>query len=228
MLLIVIGVVALAGCTSEHGALPPPTNSLKQLAPGDEGIADRALLRPADLPEGFGREPDADVAGEWAAVVDEVGALTPMRPDCADELNAIQSLLADPPDDSAGAEFTDDERTIVQFTGRATSAAANDFVRRIADLNAHCDTYTLQVAERGSLNVTVRLRDVGVDAAPATITGWDRKLLSAHLRQTETRMAVAAGDIVSLIGITAEPALTDDELAELVDATVRRAQGAAT
>lgn len=225
-LLIVIATVALAGCTSDHGALPPPTNKLSQLAPEDDGVADRALLSPADLPNGFGRVPDPDLAGRWAAVVDEVATLTPLRPGCADELDAIHSLIEAPPDDSAGAEFTDGERSIVQFTGRATNAAANDLVRRIADLNAHCDAYTLQVADRGSLDMTVRPRAVATSSSTA-ITAWDRKLMSAHLRQTETRVAIATSGVVSLFGITGEPSVSEAELANVIDAAVRQAREAA-
>lgn len=221
-------VTLAAGCTSEHGALPPPTAS-PEPTETSEGVAASALLADGDLPSGFG-ETQINAADRWADVLDETSQLNPVRPNCAEPLAAISATLAVTPDDAAGVAFSDGEgREVLQFTGAFTgtgeAGAARQLVERIADLNARCDGYTLQVPESGSIAVTVAPLDLaGLPTGDDVVTTvWERTVISETLRRTEVRAAVAAEGVVSLLGFTGDPRLSDDEIADALTAAAEKA-----
>lgn len=228
-------IVLIAGaCTSEHGALPPPTAPptappTPTPSPTIDGVAPRALLQVADLPAGF-TEQEIDAAQRWAETLNVTSELNPLRPDCTDPLAAITATLGATPPDAAGVAFSDgDGRGILQFTGVGDPAAARVLVEQIAALNASCDAYTLQVPDSGSLAVSVAVLDLPGLATDEDVvtTLWRSTLLSEHLRLRNTYAAVAAGGVVSLLGLTGDPPLSDAELTDVVDAAVERAEEAA-
>ncbi len=216
-----------ASCTSEHGVLPEPTTSPSTTAPG-AGVAARALLQAEDLPPGFETK-DIDAAARWGDVLDEVSQLTPVRPDYEEPLSSIVATLTAVPPDAAGAGFGDDNgREILNFTGVTDAEVGRGLVAEIGALNARCDGYVLQVPDRGSRVLTVTpIALAGVPTGDdVALTAWEVTILSDVLRRTEARAVVAAGDIVSLIGVTGEPALSPAEQADLVEAAVVRAEEA--
>ncbi|MGH8775812.1 MAG: hypothetical protein ACRDWI_11760 [Jiangellaceae bacterium] len=220
-------IALAAGCTSDHGALPPPTASPSPIETS-EGVAAQALLNADDLPGDF-TEQDIDAADRWADVLDETSQLNPVRPDCTEPLATISATLDDVPPDAAGVGFTDDDgREILQFAGVGEAGAARQLVEQIADLNARCDGYTLQVPESGSLALTVAPLDLpGVPESDDVVTTvWERTLISETLRRIEIRVAIAAGEVITLIGFTGDPQLTEGEVADVVTTAAELAEDA--
>lgn len=234
-----LAAVALVagGCTSDHGALPPPTTTpfpspTPTGPPAGDGVAASVLLTAAGLPNGFDAT-DVDPAERWAEAMDITSALTPLRPGCADDLAEITATLSSVPPDAAGVVFQDEDgREVVQFAGVTTTEAGAALVDQIAELNSRCDAHTLQVAERGSLALTVEpldLADLGA-AGDVSATGWQTTILSDHLRWTQRYIAISVHGVVSFLAftggdITGELPMPEGQIAAVVEAAVEQMGG---
>lgn len=229
------GVLLAGGCASEHGALPPPTAAPSPSPtepPAGDGVAAGVLLTPAELPAGFDAT-DADPAERWAEALDVTSALTPLRPGCADDLAQITGTLSAVPPDAAGVVFRDEDgREILQFAGVTTPEAGATLVDQIAELNSRCDAHTLQVAERGSLALSVEQLDLSDLAAAGNVsaTGWQTTILSDHLRWTQRYIAVSVDGVVGFLAftggdITGDLPLPEDQLAAIVETAIDRMGG---
>lgn len=220
----------LAGCTSDNGALPPPTASPTSepatTEPTTAGRAETALLGPDDVPDGFAEAEDVDTAGRWDELLNESEQSVSVRPDCSAPLEAVSGRLASAPPDSAGVVFDDDDGgEILQFTAVLDEALGTTIVTELADLHARCDGYTLPVPESGSLSISISPLDLDVAAAgESTVTVWERTLISSTLRQREIRAAYSAGDISGFIRIAGEPDLSDAAVTDLISAAVHDAE----
>jgi hypothetical protein len=232
------GVLLAGGCTSEHGALPPPTAmpTSTPTEPAVDGVAAQVLLTTSELPTGFAAT-DIDPTERWAEAMDVTSALMPLRPGCADDLDQITATLSAVPPDAAGVVFRDEDgREIVQFAGVATAEAGTALIEQIADLNSRCDAHTLQVPERGSLALSVEqidmtdLAESAADSGDVSATGWQTTILSDHLRWTQRYVAISVDGVVSFLAftggdITGELPLPEDQLAAVVEAAVDRIGG---
>lgn len=220
-------LLLLAGCTSDDGALPPPASTPLTPSPSAQpDAAAAALLRPTDLPGEY-TEHDIDVAERWGEVTDELSGLTPLRPDCAEELEAIHGTLTATPPESVGAEFVSDDSTVVQIAATTQPETAYSIVSQIAALNSHCDSYVMQAPDWGSLVLTVKPLEIeGLPDGDVATAVWERTLMSEHLRQSATRVAVATNGVVSFVEILGEPEFDDDQVATLVSQVVELAEGA--
>lgn len=213
----VLGVLVVAGCTSEHGALPPPSASRSPMSTAD-GVAAAALLTTADLPAGY-VEVESDVTDRWTELLDLSERAISLRPDCAAPFEAVSQRLGGIPTESDGVAFAEDDdddvdEEIVQFVAALDDGVAEVIVGELADVNGRCDAYTLPSPEGGSLALSIQ--PLALDGLPegddVDVTVWERTLISSTLRRTETLAAYRAGDVAGLISVLGDGIGEDDAL----------------